>query len=182
MTRPSWAKDISPPERVVVEWETERAERPLKKKKQQRELKKLKLRLKSKQSHLMTKKQPEREAGPRQINGRSRLLFEWRNAFRAVEDKSPETGLPAGTRHVLLTISMFMNMDGTGAYPGQERIASETGLSINTVKTHIKLAMNRGWLLRKRNHYSRYGRGYSYIPKMPHGSEGLTGSTHDGVN
>lgn len=68
----------------------------------------------------------------------------WRHAILKSE-------LPATTRHVLLTISCFMNDVGGGCYPTQEQIAEASGLSDRAVRQHIDTAIEAGWL-RKREH------------------------------
>jgi hypothetical protein len=57
--------------------------------------------------------------------------------------------LPATTRHVLLTLSCFMNEVGGGCYPTQEDLAKASGLSDRAVRTHLDLAEKEGWLKRR---------------------------------
>lgn len=66
----------------------------------------------------------------------------WRHALL-------KSDLPATTRHVLLTISCFMNDVGGGCYPTQEQLAEATGLSNRAVRQHIDVAVKAGWLVRK---------------------------------
>lgn len=56
------------------------------------------------------------------------------------------SSLPATTRHVLLTISCFMNDVGGGCYPTTKQLAEATGLSERAVCTHIANAVAAGWL------------------------------------
>jgi hypothetical protein len=104
---------------------------------------------------------------------RKHFIFEWRNGFCAVLNRSRESGLPAMTRLVLWTVSRLMNKDGTGAYQGQGRIAKEAGLSLPAVKFHLQLAVKRGWLSRERTHESRFGLSYQYVATLPR-NEGAT--------
>jgi len=97
---------------------------------------------------------------------RSRLLFEWRNAFSAM----PARELSVITRCVLWVVSRLMNVDGTGARQGQRRIARESGLTVRAVKHHLKLAEKLGWLKRERNIKSLYGIGYQYVANIPEGA------------
>jgi hypothetical protein len=58
-----------------------------------------------------------------------------------------KSDLPATTRHVLLTISCFMNEVGGGCYPTTLDLAAATGLSERAVCTHIAVAKEAGWLM-----------------------------------
>jgi len=66
-------------------------------------------------------------------------LFSWRGAI-ADSDLAPTT------RHVLLTLSTYMNERGGSAFPGSARLAHDSGLHQDTVKTHLRDAVDRGWL------------------------------------
>lgn len=68
--------------------------------------------------------------------------WSWRHALL-------KSDLPATTRHVLLTISCFMNDVGGGCYPTQEQLAEATGLSDRAVRQHIDIAVKAGWLVKK---------------------------------
>jgi hypothetical protein len=68
--------------------------------------------------------------------------WSWRHAVL-------KSGLPATTRHVLLTISCFMNDVGGGCYPTQEQLAEASGLTDRAVRQHIDAAVKAGWLVRK---------------------------------
>lgn len=68
--------------------------------------------------------------------------WSWRHAIL-------KSDLPATTRHVLLTISCFMNDVGGGCYPTQEQLAEASGLSDRAVRAHIETAVKAGWLVRK---------------------------------
>jgi hypothetical protein len=63
-----------------------------------------------------------------------------------------------------------MGMDGTGAFPSQKRIASEAGLSLRTIREHIRYAVDNGWLERipRRIGKTRNFRfGTVYMPRFP---------------
>lgn len=66
-------------------------------------------------------------------------LFTWRSAIA-------ESDLAPTTRHVLLTLSTYMNERGGSAYPGAARLAKDSGLHIDTVKDHLRKADVAGWL------------------------------------
>ncbi|WP_083982342.1 helix-turn-helix domain-containing protein [Devosia soli] len=70
--------------------------------------------------------------------------WSWRHAVL-------KSDLPPTTRHVLLTISCFMNDVGGGCYPTQEQLAEASGLSDRAVRKHIDAAVEAGWLV-KREH------------------------------
>lgn len=59
-----------------------------------------------------------------------------------------KSDLPATTRHVLLTISCFMNELGDGCYPTQVQLAEATGLSERAVREHLDHAEKAGWIKR----------------------------------
>lgn len=70
--------------------------------------------------------------------------WSWRHAVL-------KSDLPPTTRHVLLTISCFMNDVGGGCYPTQEQLAQASGLTDRAVRKHIDAAVEAGWLV-KREH------------------------------
>lgn len=74
--------------------------------------------------------QPTRQLAP---------LFTWRSAIA-------DSDLPPTTRHVLLTLSCYMNERGGSAYPGSARIAHDSGLHRDTVKDHLAQATDKGWI------------------------------------
>lgn len=59
-----------------------------------------------------------------------------------------DADLAAPTKHVLHVISTYMNSHGEGAFPTIETIADKSGLSVRTVKNHIPLAVDSGWLIK----------------------------------
>lgn len=67
-------------------------------------------------------------------------LFSWRSAIC-------QSDLPSTTRHVALTLSLYMSERGDSAYPGAERLASDTGLTVRCVRQHLKTLEDRGWLV-----------------------------------
>jgi hypothetical protein len=50
------------------------------------------------------------------------------------------------TRLVLFVLSLHMNENGENAFPAQKLIAQRAGLSERSVRTHINLAADAGWL------------------------------------
>lgn len=65
--------------------------------------------------------------------------WSWRHAIL-------KSDLGPTTRHVLLTISCYMNDVGGGCYPTTRELASATGLSERAVCEHIGKAVTAGWL------------------------------------
>ena len=71
------------------------------------------------------------------------------------------TSLPAMTRFVLLAVATYMDGAGRGAFPSQETLALDTGLTARTVRKHLAIAERAGWLLKVRQG-RHVGRGASY--------------------
>lgn len=78
----------------------------------------------------------------------SSRAWSWRHAIL-------KSDLPPTTRHVLLTLSCFMNDVGGGCYPTQEDLAKASGLTDRAVRKHLELAESAGWL--KRNEHGFRG-------------------------
>ena len=68
-------------------------------------------------------------------------LFTWRSALSS--SAGPKSAV---TRHILLAISLYMSEKGEGAFPSMERLADDTGLSVRSIKKHVPLAEELGWL------------------------------------
>ena len=54
--------------------------------------------------------------------------------------------LPPTTRHVLLTLSLYMNEMGESHFPTTTKLAMDTGLSKHSVITHLAKAEKCGWI------------------------------------
>lgn len=82
--------------------------------------------------------------------------------------------LPPVTRHVLITLSMHMDVWGDNCYPTIDQIMYETGLGRTTVIKHINVAVELGWL-RKQEHgfRGREWRNNQYYPEVPEGSRAI---------
>lgn len=105
-----------------------------------------------------------RPAGHAMSGNASLLLFQWRDAFCS------QAGPPATTRLVLWTLSKYMGLDGTDAFPNQETIAHASGLGLRTVKEHLEYAEEAGWISRnpRRKGAKRSSRfGTEYLPRFP---------------
>ena len=84
-----------------------------------------------------------------------REFLDWRRAVCV-------SGLPAGTRHVLLTLSLYAPAIGEAAFPALETLAEACGLSEDTVRTHLRRAEKKKWL-RREARYTDSGRQTSNI-------------------
>jgi hypothetical protein len=67
-------------------------------------------------------------------------FFSWRDAVL-------KSKLQPTTRHVLLTLSCHMNDAGESCFPTISTLCSETGLSKQTIITHLDLARDAGWVV-----------------------------------
>ena len=67
-------------------------------------------------------------------------FFSWRGAIL-------KSNLEPTTRHVLLTLACHMNDAGESCYPTISTLCSETGLSKQTIITHLDLARDAGWVV-----------------------------------
>lgn len=67
-------------------------------------------------------------------------LYRWMDAWMGPNGPAPTT------RHVLHVLASHMNQDGGNCWPGQRRLADETGLARKTVRNHLDLAREAGWL------------------------------------
>ena len=72
----------------------------------------------------------------------NRISWTWRHAFSKSEISST-------TKLVLHTIGLFMNDTGGSAYPTVKQISVLSSLSERAVCTHIKNAIDSGWLRSK---------------------------------
>jgi len=89
--------------------------------------------------------------------------YTWRSAIL-------RSGLKPTTRHVLLTLSCYVNDVGQSAYPSTKTLASDTGLSERAVITHLHEASDAGWLKVRKHGFG--GQNWSrneYYPCTPAG-------------
>lgn len=76
----------------------------------------------------------------------------------------------SATRHLLLTLALHMNADGSSCYPSLNLLAAETQLDRATVKRHLAIAENAGWIRRQRKQRSDGTWGATvYEPMFPEG-------------
>jgi hypothetical protein len=73
-------------------------------------------------------------------------LFSWQRALTSRASDATRT-----ERHVGLQVSIYMSAAGDGAWPGNERLAAETGLGKSTVREALRGLDEKGWLIRNIN-------------------------------
>lgn len=61
--------------------------------------------------------------------------------------------LPSTTRHVLLTLALFMDQMGKSCFPSIDNLVEASGLSKRTIIEHLKIAAEVGWLRKGRHGY-----------------------------
>lgn len=87
-------------------------------------------------------------------------LFTWRGAIA-----SPQSQLHPTTRLVAFAMSLHMNEKGGSAYPTQQQLSDETGLHKQTVREHLAILRDQGWLV-PLNHASR-GKAVEWAATIP---------------
>jgi hypothetical protein len=89
-----------------------------------------------------------------------------------------ESNLQSTTRHVLLTLAVFMNGEGGSCFPTTETIASATGLSERSVCVHIKKGRVSGWLsVSKHGSRGQQWRKNQYQASFPRTAKGADGKS-----
>ncbi|WP_189521758.1 MULTISPECIES: helix-turn-helix domain-containing protein [unclassified Mesorhizobium] len=79
-----------------------------------------------------------------------------------------KSDLPPTTRHLLLSLSCFMNDVGGGCYPTQEQLAVATGLTDRAIRKHTEIAVENGWLERRLHGFKgRRWSNYEYFAIWP---------------
>jgi hypothetical protein len=80
----------------------------------------------------------------------------------------PDGPRSSTTRHVLLTLSCHMDLNGGSCFPSHATLAKETLLSVRAIVTHMALAQNEQWFRRtaKPGHRSGWRR-YDYQAMAP---------------
>ncbi len=77
--------------------------------------------------------------------------------------------LRSTTKHILLTLSVYVSEAGKGTFPSVRTLASECSLTRKTVQTHLRIGHDLGWIVVYRRH-SENGRQTSndYGLSVPH--------------
>lgn len=87
--------------------------------------------------------------------------YSWRAAIL-------KSNLAPTTRHVLLTLSCYINDVGQSAYPSIATLAKNTGLSERAVITHLQTAKEKGFLsIGKHGFAGRRWAHNEYFPRLP---------------
>jgi len=68
-------------------------------------------------------------------------LHDWRHLVASEHGPSSPT-----TRHVLLTLSLYMSVKGDSCFPSVDTLTTDTGCSRRSVIKHLKIAREDGWL------------------------------------
>lgn len=73
---------------------------------------------------------------------RSRIqpVLTWRGAIM-------DSDLAATTRYVALALSLYMGDRGDSAHPGPTRLSKDMAVSLRTVKEHLGILVDQGWLV-----------------------------------
>jgi hypothetical protein len=100
------------------------------------------------------------------------FLFAWQ---RAIADSA----LPALTRHVALTLSLYMDADGGSAFPGARRLADDTGQSLRWVRPRLVELVDAGWLdvVERGGLRGEQRRANRYQARIPDPGHTVTGDT-----
>jgi hypothetical protein len=94
-----------------------------------------------------------------------RRAWTWRHAVA-------ESGLKATSKHVLFTLSLFMDDLGDGCFPSIRELVPLSSLTETTLCQHLKIAEDEGWIERRLK--ERAGRDWArtqYLPKWPDGPQ-----------
>ena len=96
------------------------------------------------------------------INRGKAPLFRYRDYIRSNEVIKDQP-----LRHILLILSLYMDMDGNRCYPSQEKIASDTGLTRETVNKKLKMAEEKGYIkiLKHKAANQEWGNNVYLLPK-----------------
>lgn len=86
--------------------------------------------------------------------------FAWERGLRGAPLALP-------TRGVLFALATYMDGDGSGARPTQQQLADDCGVDERTVKRHLRLARDAGFL--RRDGVSHEGRVAPYVAVLPEG-------------
>lgn len=98
------------------------------------------------------------------MKGSSRV-WRWRHAVA-------QSSLHATTKHVLSTLSTWMNSNGGSCYPSVELVAKRSGFTKKTVCTHLKIAEAAGWIeIDKAGFNGRAWRRNEYEARFPDGDD-----------
>jgi hypothetical protein len=96
---------------------------------------------------------------------REAQFHEWRDAITS--DQGPSRPL---TRYVLLVLGCWMNESQNVAWPRQQTIERRSGMVERAVRTHLKHAIDEGWLAKRaRGVPGKRWRLNEYVARIPEG-------------
>ncbi|MEH0295886.1 helix-turn-helix domain-containing protein [Agrobacterium sp. CCNWLW71] len=106
----------------------------------------------------------------------SSRVWRWRRAIG-------ESDLPATTRDILRVLSEFMGENGDSCFPSVSDVSQKSGRDRKTVREHLSLAENRGWLVVESAGFSgpQHAR-KAYVARWPdgHNETGIPSPEFDG--
>lgn len=94
------------------------------------------------------------------LNSEKKPLFQYRDFIRYELPKN------STLRHILHCISFYMDEKGKPAYPTEEQLATDTGLSRATIIAKLKIAEEEGYILRRKNRTLGSNR-FNYVYMLP---------------
>lgn len=96
------------------------------------------------------------------INRGKAPVFRYRDYIRSNQVIKDQT-----LRHILLDLSLYMDMNGNRCYPSQEQIADDTGLTRETVNKKLKIAEDKGYIkiLKHKAANQEWGNNVYLLPK-----------------
>lgn len=65
-----------------------------------------------------------------------------------------KSNLKSTTKTVLLALSTYMNEHGNSCFPSQSELANFTSLTPKSVRKHLKIASDNGWIESKKHEFS----------------------------
>jgi hypothetical protein len=84
-----------------------------------------------------------------------------------------ESGLGSGFAHVLMALSLYMDVEGRNCYPTEETIAERISITRKSVSGHLNRAVKVGFLSRYlRSEEGKRGFSYGYIAQIPANQDG----------
>ncbi len=86
------------------------------------------------------------------------IVVDWLNTIWTTE-------LPPHSKYLACYLRKFMNAHNDMAYPGYERMESETGLSRATIAKYLEILEKEGWIARERGGRNKSTRYIAVFPK-----------------
>ena len=90
------------------------------------------------------------------------FVVKWRAAI--LSEAGPSA---APTKLVLLALANWMSPNGDSCWPSTTTLSEATALSRRVVGLHLGLAVDEGWIFRRRRGTGRANRGYTYQATFP---------------